>query len=325
MDTSTALVPTTAADLSSEVIDLAERANRFAAASMASSTKWKYATAWRQFSVWCGANGFTPLPARPEAVTLYVTFRADTGCKVSTIDVDLAAIACAHRFAGERSPTDDDGVSLVMQGIRRSLGTRPEQKAALRLKQLRRMIAALPADSRGARDHVVLVLGFASALRRSELVQLNREDITFTDDGIELLVRRSKVDQQGAGRVIGVPWGSHPSTCPVRVLRRWLEHAGVESGPLFLSIDRADRITAERMSSRGVARCVQRAGLRVGLDPAKLAGHSLRAGFCTEAAANGASERAIMQQSGHRSEQMVRRYVRHGNLWTENAANFLGL
>jgi integrase len=169
------------------------------------------------------------------------------------------------------------------------------------------------------------LLGFAGAFRRAELVRLEVEDCEFGNDGLTVTLRRSKTDQQGAGRKIGIPYGANPETCPVRSVRYWMEQGGVISGPLFRSITRHGRVRARGLSGIDVARIVKKLARRAGLDPATYAGHSLRAGHATSAAIAGASERSIMNQTGHRSVQMVRRYIRDGNLFRENSAGKLGL
>jgi integrase len=172
----------------------------------------------------------------------------------------------------------------------------------------------------------MLLVGFAAALRRSELVVLDRCDVADTPEGLVVTLRRSKTDQEGGGRKIGVPYGSHPATCPVRVLRAWTDTAAIVEGPLFKpTIDRSGRLGDSRASDRAVARAVQRAARAAGLDPRLYAGHSLRAGLATSAAAAGASERSIMNQTGHKSLPMVRRYSRDGSLFTDNAAAAVGL
>jgi integrase len=187
------------------------------------------------------------------------------------------------------------------------------------------MVDATDAGLIGARDRALVLLGFAGAFRRSELVGLDVADCTFGKDGLTVTLRRSKTDQEGQGRKIGIPYGSNPETCPVRNIQAWLEVAGINSGSLFRSITRHGRVRPGRLSGIDVARVVKKLAERAGLDPAKYAGHSLRAGHATSAAIAGASERSIMIQTGHRSVQMVRRYIRDGSLFRENSAGKLGL
>jgi integrase len=187
------------------------------------------------------------------------------------------------------------------------------------------MVDATDAAIIGSRDRALVPLGFASAFRRSELVRLDVEDCAFGKDGLTVTLRRSKTDQESVGRKIGIAYGSNPETCPVRILQTWLELAGIPAGPLFRSINRHGRIQVGRLSDIDVARVVKKLVERAGLDAAKYAGHSLRAGHATRAALGGASERSIMNQTGHRSVQMVRRYIRDGSLFRKNSAGKRGL
>ena len=212
-----------------------------------------------------------------------------------------------------------------MKGIRRTKGTAPAQKAAALTDDIRAMVDGTDAGIRGARDRALILLGFAGAFRRSELVGLDVEDCTFGKDGLTVTLRRSKTDQHGVGRKIGIPYGSNPETCPIRVLQMWIEQAGIVGGPLFRSINRHGQVQAGRLGGIDVARIVKKLADRAGLDSVKYAGHSLRAGHATSAVIAGASERSIMNQTGHRSVQMVRRYIRDGSLFRENSAGKLGL
>ena len=187
------------------------------------------------------------------------------------------------------------------------------------------MVNAADAGLIGVRDRALILLGFAGAFRRSELVGFDAEDCTFGKDGLTVALRRSKTDQTGEGRKIGIPFGSWPETCPIRTLKLWMEQAAITMGPLFRSINRHGQVQTRRLSGIDVARVVKKLAERAGLDPAKFAGHSLRAGHATSAAMAGASERSIMNQTGHRSVQMMRRYIRDASLFRENSAGKLGL
>jgi integrase len=245
--------------------------------------------------------------------------------KVGSIQRRLNAVAEAHKAVGLESPTHSPIVANTMKGIRRTLGTAPEQKAPAVTADIRAMVGATDAGMIGARDRALILLGFAGAFRRSELVALEVGDCAFGNDGLTVNLRKSKTDQEGQGRKVGIPYGSNPETCPVRVLQSWMEEAGITSGPLFRSLNRHGRVKAGRLSGLDVARIVKKLADRAGLDAAKYAAHSLRAGHATSAAIAGASERSIMNQTGHRSVQMVRRYIRDGNLFRENSAGKLGL
>ena len=184
---------------------------------------------------------------------------------------------------------------------------------------------ALPENLAGTRDRALLLVGFAGGFRRSELAALDVEDVVPTDDGLVVNLRRSKTDPEGRGRDVGIPYGSSPATCPVRALTAWTTAAGISDGALFRRVNRHGRVGVTRLHSDSVGIIVKRASQAAGLDPARYAGHSLRAGLATQAYLNGAGELAIMRQTGHRSLEMVRRYIRDGSLFRENPAAKLGL
>lgn len=307
--------------------ELDVRARSFARHSRAQNTWHAYGSDWTAFVTWCEARGEQTLPAAPATVVRYVTSLAER-YKVSTIQRRLAAISAAHELAGHPSPARHEDLRLVMKGIRREKGVAPQQKAPVMTHDLRRMIATVDLGRLiGLRDRALLLVGFAGAFRRSELVSLNVGDVQFSRDGLVVTLRQSKTDQEKQGTQKGLPYGSNPLTCPVRALEDWLRAAGLEGRPdrpLFLGITRHGHLL-DRLSDRGVARVVQRCAQAAGLDPAQYAGHSLRAGMATSAAEAGASDSLIAEQTGHRSMEVLRRYIRRGKLFTRNAASVLGL
>lgn len=318
------LVPAAPADALARLEEITAQARDYAGQAKAPATLRAYRSDWQHFTTWCAARELQPLPATPHTVALYLSDLA-AARKASTLQRRISAISQAHQAAGHDSPTQTAVVRSVMAGIRRVKGTAPAQKAPAVTDLLRRMVATLPAGLLGIRDRALLLIGFAGAFRRSELVSLDAGDVELTDDGLVVHLRRSKTDQEGAGRRIGIPYGSNPDTCPVRALRAWLEASGIAAGPLFRSVNRHGQLQPGRLCDKAVALVVKRAARAAGLDPARYAGHSLRAGLATAAAAAGVSERSIMAQTGHRSVNMVRRYIREGSLFRENAAAAVGL
>ncbi len=301
-----------------------DQAREFARHSKAENTVRGYRADWRDFCGWCDSHGLCPLPAPPETVAAYIAECAGR-LKVGSIQRRLNAIAEAHKATGLDSLTTAGMVRNTLKGIRRTLGTAARPKAPTLTDDIRAMVDAADVGLIGARDRALILLGFAGAFRRSELVGLDIPDCAFGKDGLTVTLRRSKTDQDGAGRKIGIPYGSNPGTCPVRIIHAWIEQADITSGPLFRSITRHSQVRAARLSGIDVARVVKKLAQRAGLDPTAYAGHSLRAGHATSAAIAGASERSIMNQTGHRSVQMVRRYIRDGSLFRENSAGKLGL
>jgi site-specific recombinase XerD len=335
------LAPAATADLTA----LEGRAGDLARQSRAAATWKAYDNDLRHFRAWCGERGLSAVPAAPATLASYLADLEATH-KPATIRRRLASISVAHQVAGLDSPTSDAGVRAVVAGIRRRHGTAPRKVQAVRTQLIARIVP--PRDSRRAadiRDRALLLLGFAGALRRSELVALDIEDVTEDDHGLRAHLRHSKTDQEGAGRVVGIPYGSHPATCPVRAWRAWREYLGdreyvfheesgdwtytpvpAETGPAFRAVGRYGMgVRSGRLSDRGVAEIIKRRALAAGLDPALFSGHSLRAGFATEAYAQGVPELAIMRHGRWRSAATMRGYVEEGSIWNDNAAARLGL
>jgi len=317
------LVPTNESHVPS-LYNAQERARHYARESRASNTRRAYRADWADFTTWSAAHGRTALPASPASVVLYLSDRAAT-LKPATLQRRLAAISQAHKAADLDAPTTDRAVRRVMTGIRREKGSAQSGKAPAVTRDIKAMVAVQPATLRGRRDRALLLLGSAGAFRRSELVALDADDVTATEDGLIVRLRRSKTDQEGSGRTVGIPYGSKPETCPVRAVRTWLTVAAITEGPLFRGVDRHNALAKMRLCDKTVARVVKNAAESAGLDPARYAGHSLRAGLATAAAQAGVSERVIMAQTGHKSLPMVRKYIREGSLFTQNAAAEVGL
>ena len=299
-----------------------ESAKGYARASKADETRRAYAREWSAFVTWCLESGGPSLPTSPEVLACYVAAMADKGRKPAGIDLALAAISAAHAAAGHdgKALRGSAPVRAVRAGVRRTIGTAQRQAAPATVDVLRRMLAELPGEGMAAaRDRALLLLGFSAALRRSELVALALESVSFTARGAEVTITRSKTDQEGRGRVVAIPLGSSPESCPVRALRAWIQLSGLESGPIFRSVNRWGHVGAP-LSGRDVARTIKRYAARAGLEVADFSGHSLRAGLATSAALAGRSDRSIMAQTGHRSRAMVDRYVRGAERWRDNAA-----
>lgn len=309
-----------------QLVSLSQQAREFAAAAKAGNTLRAYRADWRDFREWCEAHQVAALPALPQTVALYLTDRAAT-LKTSSLARRITTINRAHQAAGQPSPATMQNavVSEVWKGIKRKKGIAQQGKKPFLTPDLRRMIGELPQDLRGLRDRALLLAGFAGGFRRSELAALRVVDLETAPDGLIMRLGRSKTDQEGRGRAVALPYGSDPQTCPVRALDTWLRQAGITDGPLFRAIDRYGQISGQALHADSVGYLVKRAAARAGLETGQYAGHSLRAGLATQAAMNGASELAIMKQTGHRSLGTVRKYIREGSLFRDNAATKLGL
>lgn len=306
--------------------DLAAKAREYVAGSKASSTRRAYTNDWRDFESWCLTRGIAPLTATPELVALYVTALAESGKKCSTIQRRLVSISVVFKSAGRESPTAHPAVKAVWAGIKRAKGMAQQGKAAFTVADLRVALSRLPEDVRGLRDRVLMLVGFAGGMRRSEIVGLDVTDASFVSGGIALRLRRSKTDQEGQGRIIGLPFGADPATCPVLNLRRWLNAAQITEGPIFRPVSRTGAVLSRRLDDQSVALIVKRTIKTTGLDPKDFSGHSLRVSFCTVAASAGVADRVIALQTGHKpGSSTLDRYIRRANLFTENAAAKIGL
>jgi integrase len=257
--------------------DQAEAA--FIGAAKAPATLRAYRSDWDHFAGWCREHTLCPLPATPETVALYLTALAATH-RPATMTRRLTAITKAHAIAGHPSPAtmQQPAVSETIKGIRRTLGTAQQTKAPLVTADVRRMAEALPDNLAGRRDRALVLLEFAGWFRRSELAALDVEDVVPTDDGLVIKLRRSKTDPEGKGRDVGIPYGSTPSTCPVRALTAWTQTAGIAQGALFRGVDRHGRVGSVRLHKDSVGLVVKRAAEAAGLDPDKICGPFLAGG-----------------------------------------------
>ena len=308
--------------------DIVERMREYAAASRAENTWRAYQYDLEHFARWCATHGIgEPIPADPGVVAAYLTaYAGEDGLAVSTLARRLYALSALHRLGGHPSPSEAPEVRLVWSGIRRTHGTAPTKKAATLTKMIRRLVKPLDEHRpKDIRDRALLLIGFAGAFRRSELVAFDVADIAETDGGLHITVRRSKSDQEGAGDVVGIPFGSHPPTCPVRAWRAWLAVSEIAEGPAFRGVTRHGHISTRRLSAQAVADVVKERAAAIGLDAKTFAAHSLRAGFATEAFGQGVPEFSVMRHGRWKSASSMRGYIREGSLWSDNAAAKLGL
>ncbi|WP_460451589.1 tyrosine-type recombinase/integrase [Alsobacter sp. SYSU BS001988] len=337
-----AIVDDVRASLPAPIMAFSDRARDYASHAKAENTNRAYRTDWADFSAWCAGKGASALPAASATVLAYLIDRADT-VKVSTLQRRLSAIREFHRYAGHQLDTGHVGFRDTWRGICRTKGLPPAKKAPVMTTDLRKVVAALPADTlAGIRDRALLLVGFAAALRRSELVSLlvspveGRSHVEETADGLLVHLVRSKTDQGGEGSTIGVPYGSNPATCPVRALKRWLEVSGIREGAAFRSISQHGRIGAGAITDKSVALIVKRAIVATSLADgatleeanaraARFAGHSLRSGLATSAAANDAPGHAIQKQLRHKKFDTTSGYIQAGQIFKQNAAGMAGL
>jgi site-specific recombinase XerD len=305
------------------------------------NTRRAYASDVRAFAAWCQSKDAVALPAHPSVVLSYLIDHATT-LKVVTLQRRLAAIREHHAASGHILDASSLAFRDAWRGIKRAHGQPAAKKRPLMTADLRKAVTLLPDTLIGRRDRSLLLLGFAAALRRSELVSIevarrgSAPWIEERPDGLVVHLSKSITDQQGEGIEIGVPYGSNPDTCPVRNYRAWLQASGLTTGPAFRPITRHGQIKAEAITDRAVARIVQRtieaAALADGMSPADAAalaagyaGHSLRSGLATSAAANDAPGHAIQRQLQHKRFDTTSGYIRSGQLFKQNPAGMAGL
>jgi integrase len=292
--------------------DLADRAQRFAESSTADSTRRAYASDLRDFGAFCLAHALAAFPASPQTVATYVADLAPRA-KASTLRRRLAAIAVTHRRAGLESPSAHRIVRDVVSGVLRQNGSAPKRADALTLDPLTAMLLAVKGDDVAARrDRAILLLGFAGALRRSEIAALRVEDLRFTKQGMLVRIVRSKTDQLGEGQEIAVPTVATEALCAVRAVRGWLDAAGITTGPLFRSLSPHRNVQDAPISGRDVSNLIQRLARRARLE-GDFSGHSLRAGFATSAAQAKVPLDVIMRTTRHRSLAVLQGYIRRAD------------
>ena len=298
-----------------------DQAAGYARAEKSAATRRAYRSDFALFRAWCGAKQVTSLPAQPETVAAFLAAEANRGAKPSTIGRRLAAIRYAHKLAGHEPPTNSEAVKATLRGIRRMTGSAPAHKAPATADKIVAMVTMAGNDPKGLRDRALLLLGFAGAFRRSELVALDFADLEFCSGGLRVTIQKSKTDQEGLGATIAIVPGS--IACPVEATRNWIEAAGITDGPLFRPIGRSGRIIARQLSDRAVAEVVKAHAHRIGLNAADFSGHSLRSGFLTSAARQGASIFKMMDVSRHKSVDTLRGYVRDAELFRDHAGSGL--
>lgn len=318
-----------------KIEELYSSAQAFAEQAKSPQTKRAYQSDWNDFALWCQRHNLHPMPATPQCIALYLTERSQS-LKISSLRRRLTAISQIHKMQEVEFNAAHVAIRSVWAGIRRTKGTAAEGKAPVRVDDLKLIIFTRPNNLKGLRDIALISLGFSGAFRRSELVSLNHGDLEFVPEGLKINLRRSKTDQEGAGMVKSVPFGQNPTTCCVRSVQKWLQASGIQSGPIFRPINRHGQIRPRRLTGHAVATLLKDAlseslrsqgvpELRITEKVAKFSGHSLRAGYVTSAAAEGAEEHIIMRQTGHKRVDTVRRYIREGDLFRNHPLEKMGI
>jgi site-specific recombinase XerD len=299
-------------------------AAQFAKSSRAAATWRAYEADWKVFESWCGSVRLTTLPATANTVALFLAAEAERRWAPSTISRRLAAIRLMHLGAKYPSPHDALQVTEVLRGIRRAWKRPVAQKAPAVDENLKRMVGGADEKTlRGLRDRALLLLGFAGAFRRSELVALDTDHLTVGKSGLSIKIASSKTDQEGQGQIVAIPRVPGSPYCPVKAVRNWLIAAEIHQGAVFRRFRRGDVLSKTRLTGQSVALLIKELALKAGLAPGRYAGHSLRSGFLTSAARNRASIFKMADQSRHRSLDVLRAYVRDEERFEDHAADGL--
>ena len=298
-------------DLVTDVKNLELETLKNLKSSKALNTLRAYKADYKDFARFCIKHGFKSMPTEPKILSLYLTHLSQTS-KFSTLKRRLASISVIHRISGHYIDTKHPMITENLMGIKRVKGSYQKAKKPLLIDDLKSIVNVIDKDKnekRKAKNRALILIGFAGGFRRSELVAILYEDIDFVSEGVKIFVKRSKTDQSGEGMTKGIPYFSNQKYCPVISLKNWLEKLEVKSGRIF------------DMSDKSVALTIKKYTAIAGLDSNKYSGHSLRSGFATSTAELGAEERSIMAMTGHKTTQMVRRYIQEANLFKNNALN----
>ena len=283
--------------------------------SKSNNTLRAYKADFKDFALFCQQNGLKSMPSDPKIITLYLTHLSKSS-KFSTLKRRLASISVIHRLNGHYLDTKHPIITENLLGIKRVKGTYQKAKKPILINDLKLIVEAIDEDknqNNRFKNKALLLIGFAGGFRRSELVAIHSDDLEFVSEGVKIFVRRSKTDQSGEGMTKGIPYFSSPNYCPVVALKNWIKEGQIKSGKIF------------DMSDKNVALTVKKYAAIAGLDKNKYSGHSLRSGFATSTAELGAEERSIMAMTGHKTSQMVRRYIKEANLFKNNALNKIKL
>ena len=288
-----------------------------------------YKSDFNDFGLFCVQSGFKALPTEPKIVSLYLTYLSTKNIKLSTIKRRLVSIGVIHRMKGQYLDTKHPIIVENLMGIKRRKGTIQKGKKPILINNLKKLIDVIDEekieDINKLRDKSILLIGFAGGFRRNEIVSLDKEDLEFVFEGLKITVKRSKTDQFGEGLTKGIPYFEKVAYCPVTILQKWINISKITKGPLFRKISKGSRLLENRLTDQTVALIIKKYLNKSGIDSSNYSGHSLRSGFATSAAESGAEERSIMAMTGHKTTQMVRRYIQEANLFKNNALNKIKL
>ena len=293
--------------------------------SKATNTVRAYKSDFKDFALFCAQNGFKSLPSEPKIVSLYLTFLSTKDAKMSTLKRRLVSIGVIHKLKGFYLDTKHPSIIENIMGIKRRKGSIQKGKKPILINNLKALINVIDekidSEIKKLRDRTIILIGFSGGFRRNEIVSLNYDDLDFVPEGVKIDIRRSKTDQFGEGSVKALPYFDNSKYCPVVSLKKWISVSEINSGSLFRRFLKGSKLSEKRLTDQTVALLIKEYLQLTGIDSRNYSGHSLRSGFATSAAEAGAEERSIMAMTGHKSTEMVRRYIKESNLFKNNALN----
>ena len=293
--------------------------------SKANNTIRAYRSDFKDFSVFCAKNSLKSLPTDSKIVALYLTYLSSKGAKISTLRRRLVSIGVIHKLKGHYLDTKHPIIIENLMGIKRKIGSFQQGKKPILINDLKSIINVIDNEKtkeiKKIRDKTLILIGFGGAFRRTELVSIDYNDVEMVPEGVKIVIRRSKTDQFGEGMAKGLPYFTNQNYCPVLHLKKWLELSNIKTGPIFRRFSKSFKLSENRLTDQSVALLLKYYLDIAGIENKNYSGHSLRSGFATVSAESGADERSIMAMTGHKTTQMVRRYIKEANLFKNNALN----
>jgi site-specific recombinase XerD len=293
--------------------------------SKAKNTIRAYKSDFRDFGLFCAQNGLRSIPSDPRTISLYLTYLSTKDVKLSTLKRRLVSIGVIHKLKGHYLDTKHPSIIENIMGIKRRKGSVQKGKKPLLINNLKILINVIDSkineEIKRLRDRTILLIGFSGGFRRNEIVSLDYDDLEFVSEGLKINLKRSKTDQFGEGTIKGLPYFDNSLYCPVTSAQKWIEVSNIKSGPLFRKFSKGSKLTENRLTDQTIALLIKGYLKLAGIDNNNYSAHSLRSGFATSAAESGAEERSIMAMTGHKSTEMVRRYIKEANLFKNNALN----
>ena len=284
-----------------------------------------YKSDFKDFGAFCAKHNFKTLPTDPKIVSLYLTYLSGRDAKMSTLRRRLVSISMIHKLKGHYLDTKHPVIIENLMGIKRTKGSFQRGKKPILINQLKAIINVINEEKideiKKIRDKTIILVGFGGGFRRSELISIDHEDLEFVPEGVKITIKRSKTDQFGEGMIKGLPYFSNREYCPVAHLKKWLEISKIKNGSIFRRFTKGCSLSKNRLTDQSVVLLIKDYLNLAGIENKNYSGHSLRSGFATASAESGADERSIMAMTGHKTTQMVRRYIKEANLFKNNALN----